>query len=750
MDQSARRIVMTQSPNIEAARTNPQYLEVLERVWGYQELLPLQGEAIDSIVAGRDSLVVLPTGGGKSLCYQLPALLGDDGVAVVVSPLISLMKDQVDGLVSNGVAAAYFNSSLTLRQQDIVAGRIAEGRYRLVYVAPERLVGNSGHSFRRLLERCGLRFVAVDEAHCISQWGHDFRPEYRQLGQMREVFPDISLHAFTATATVQVRNDIAAQLGLQQPEILVGSFDRPNLVYRARRRQGFYRQLTEVLGRHPGEGGIVYCQSRKEVEKIAERLTKDGYRAAPYHAGLNDWERHRNQEAFLSEKVDVVVATVAFGMGIDRSNVRYVVHAAAPRSLEHYQQEAGRAGRDGLEAECSLFYSPADFMTWRRMLASNGELTEHNLRQMRDMERYAAQTRCRHRALVEYFGQDLPGESCDACDWCLGELEAVEEPVVMAQKILSCVLRLRQGWGVGQVVDVLRGRRTEKVLSRGHNELSTFGLLEEVPVPELRALIDQLVEGGFLEPYGDPYPVLRVTPEGRRLLKGEVECALYRQQRPESRRRAAVQEENWEGVDRGLFERLRALRLELAEERGVPPYVIFHDRTLRALASRRPSDRQHLLGVPGIGEKKADDLGEPFLTVIQEYCAAESLSMDVAVAPSSRAEQPERMKRKEALALAYELFAQGESPKAVAPHIERAVGTTWGYLERYLEEHPEVSADTWLDAEVFERVRTAYEDPELGFERLKEWHEHFGGEVSYGELRVVRVEMKRRGGDPPP
>ena len=382
--------------------------DVLHRVWGFSSFRPLQREAMAAILASRDSVVVLPTGGGKSLCFQAPALVhgGADqtrGMAVVVSPLISLMKDQVDGLRVDGVGAAYLNSSLQPHERDAVLASIRDDRCRLLYVSPERIVVDSG--LRRLLQQAGLRFIAIDEAHCISQWGHDFRPEYRQLGALRDEFPGVSLHAFTATATERVRRDIVAELRLRDPQVLVGSFDRPNLTYRILRRANLHRQLLQVLGRHEGEAGIVYCGSRREVESLAEWLKEEGHNAVPYHAGLADAVRSRHQEAFLDERADIVVATVAFGMGIDRSNVRYVVHASAPRSPEHYQQESGRAGRDGLPAECVLIYSGADFLRWRRMLEANGELTDSAQTLLRDMERYASGMGCRHRALVEYFGE---------------------------------------------------------------------------------------------------------------------------------------------------------------------------------------------------------------------------------------------------------------------------------------------------------------------------------------------------------
>ncbi|MGH9372720.1 MAG: DNA helicase RecQ [Vicinamibacterales bacterium] len=603
-------------------------LEVLGRYWGYSTFRPLQREAMDAIVHGRDSVVVLPTGGGKSLCFQAPALIRP-GLAVVVSPLISLMKDQVDTLTGNGVAAACFNSSLAADERASVLQGLRESRYRLLYVSPERLAGDSAsttsgrsETFVSLLSRCGVSFVAVDEAHCISQWGHDFRPEYRQLARLRSVFPSVSLHAFTATATARVRRDIGSQLALQDPVELVGSFDRPNLVYRVLSRAQLKRQLLDVLARHGGHAGIIYCTSRREVDALAAWLCETGVRARPYHAGLADGERARNQDAFLDEHADVVVATVAFGMGIDRSDVRFVVHAGAPQSLEHYQQESGRAGRDGLEAECVLIYSTADFLKWRVMLERNGELTDARRALLRDMERYAASVGCRHRHLVGYFGEHYTRDDCGACDYCLEELEPVADPAVVARKVLSCVARVGQRFGATHVTNVLRGADTEQVTARGHNALTTFGLLSDASVPEVRGYIEQLLAQRLLRQTDDEYPVLALTESGVALLKdpaAEPDLALARQRRPVAGKlpkRARIETESWQDVDRGLFERLRALRLDIARQRGVPPYVIFHDTTLREMARLKPRSVSALLGVRGVGARKAEDLGEAFVALI--------------------------------------------------------------------------------------------------------------------------------------
>jgi ATP-dependent DNA helicase RecQ len=602
--------------------------QALSKYWGYTSFRPLQRESMDAILQARDSVVVLPTGGGKSLCFQAPALVKGDGVALVVSPLISLMKDQVDTLVENGVAAACYNSALASDQKTSVAAGIREGRYALVYVSPERLAGEGSDSFLHMLGR--IAYIAVDEAHCISQWGHDFRPEYRQLGALRARFPRVSLHAFTATATGRVRRDIATQLQLRDPIELVGSFDRPNLIYRVLPRAGLKAQVQDVLKRHRDQAGIVYCSSRREVDALAVWLSSTGVRALPYHAGMEDAERHRNQDRFINEDADVVVATVAFGMGIDRSDVRFVVHAGAPQSLEHYQQESGRAGRDGLEAECVLFYSSADFLKWRVMLERNNELTDARRTLLRDIERYAAGVGCRHRHLVSYFGERYERDDCGACDYCLGELEAIGEPTVLARKILSCVARVGQRFGAAHVANVLCGSESEQVKNRGHQHLSTFGLLKDAPVPEVRGYIEQLGAEGLLRQTDEPYPVLALTEAGVALLKdagASPDLTLARQRRVTRDKRPVRPRPDtagWRDVDHDLFDRLRAVRLKLARERGVPPYVIFHDTTLRELARLRPASVEALSGVYGIGARKAQQLGEAFVDEIRAYLATDT------------------------------------------------------------------------------------------------------------------------------
>jgi ATP-dependent DNA helicase RecQ len=576
---------------------------------------------MQAALSSRDSLVVLPTGGGKSLCYQAPALLGDS-VTVVVSPLISLMKDQVDGLLACGVPAAQMNSSQSSSDNRGIERELFAKRLKLLFVSPERLAMSG---FRDMLRRAGVKTFAIDEAHCISHWGHDFRPEYRQLRTLRDEFGGASVHAYTATATPEVRRDIAAQLGLRDPLLLVGDFDRPNLTYRVLPRHEEIKQVLDVLARHRGEAGIIYCPRRKDVDALTAKLRKQGHDAVAYHAGLLPEERSEAQEKFSSEKCDLVVATVAFGMGIDRSNVRFVLHTAMPKSIEHYQQESGRAGRDGLEAECVLLYSGADLMQWRSMLmaeTSDAAHAQSMMKHLSDIDRYCSGAKCRHRALVEYFGQAHGTDECRACDICLGETEEVADALIVAQKIVSCVVRVRESWGVSHVVGVLRGEDTDKIRERQHDQLSTYGLLKGHNRNDVREWVYQLVAQEFLAQTDGEYPLLKLGPRAREVLRGLAEVRL-RQPAIQKKDRAASFGSSRQSLpiadgpyDRQLFETLRAWRRAEAQERGVPPYVIFSDRTLRELARLRPSTRYELRGIYGIGDAKLEAFGDAVLARI--------------------------------------------------------------------------------------------------------------------------------------
>ncbi|HYV39322.1 MAG TPA: RecQ family ATP-dependent DNA helicase, partial [Gemmataceae bacterium] len=510
-------------------------LQLIQRHWGFKSLRPLQEQAMRAVLEGRDTVVVMPTGGGKSLCYQAPAVLRG-GITVVLSPLLALMKDQVDSLQACGITAARIDSSQTPDENREQRQRVSSGQVNLLFVSPERLVTND---FGQWLRGLGVRSFAIDEAHCISHWGHDFRPEYRQLRRIKEIFPGASVHAYTATATQQVRKDIADQLALTNPEVLVGNFDRPNLNYRVLPRHSQLTQVLEVLQRHQGEAGIIYCLSRRDVDELAVQLGKKGYKAKPYHAGMDSNLRRQTQDEFAAERIDVIVATVAFGMGIDRSNIRFVLHATMPKSVEHYQQETGRAGRDGLEAECVLLHSGADCMTWKSILEKSSQeagadpsFLKNALKHLDDIDRYARGVICRHRALVNYFGQEFDATNCAACDLCLGDTSPLPEALIVAQKILSCVARVKERFGMGHVIAVLRGENNEKVTRLGHDKLSTYGLLRDKTKVDIRDWIYQLVSQRVLMqndvtlPNGERVPILVLNDESWEVMRGQRQVRL--------------------------------------------------------------------------------------------------------------------------------------------------------------------------------------------------------------------------------
>jgi len=623
---------------------------IVEKHWGIHKLRPLQEPAMCAVLDGRDSLVVMPTGGGKSLCFQAPAVVRGD-TTVVVSPLISLMKDQVDGLISSGIAAVQLNSSLTPEERQQHEKDILAGHVRLLFVSPERLVQTD---MQDLLRKIDVRTFAIDEAHCISHWGHDFRPEYRQLRLLKSMFPKASVHAYTATATEQVRGDIIQNLNLNDPEILVGNFDRANLTYRIMsRRGGLLKQVLSVIDRHQSEGGIIYCIRRAEVDELTAELKQAGIKAMAYHAGMTSQERSQTQEAFSEEHCDVVVATVAFGMGIDRSNVRYVLHTAMPKSLEAYQQETGRAGRDGLEAECVLLHSGADVFTWKAIMQKAASEQNQNQFQYQDndlsyletayehlhiIDRYCRGAACRHSLLVAHFGQTYDKESCGACDICLGETIEVEGAPVIAQKILSCIARLKERYGIGYVAAVLRGENSQEIRNRGDQNVSTYGLLKEHHVNDLRDWMYQLISQEVLVQenidlgYGRAVPILKLNGGSWQVMRGQrTNIRLLKpaeRKKGERAKLSRAETGSWDGVDRDLFETMRDLRRELADQRRVPPYIIFNDATLRELARIRPSSLERMRMVSGIGDSKLRDLGQTFLDVITAHCKETGATFD--------------------------------------------------------------------------------------------------------------------------
>lgn len=596
-----------------ASETDP-VLAAIKRYWGFDGLRPLQAEAISAGIDQRDSLVVLPTGGGKSLCYQVPPVVAGR-MDVVVSPLISLMKDQVDALRLCGYPAAAVHSGLTPGERRSVELAVLRKELRLVFVSPERLLTRP---FLALLRQAGVRAFAVDEAHCISQWGHDFRPEYRQLAHLRKLFPEASIHAYTATATPKVRADIVEQLQLRQPNVIVGTFDRPNLVYRVLQRRDTVSQVLDAVQRHAGEAVIVYCISRRDTEDLAVALRAAGIRAAAYHAGLDAVQRRRTQEDFAAERLDVVVATVAFGMGIDRSNVRCVVHAAMPKSIEHYQQESGRAGRDGLEAECLLLFSPADIKRWESVISSSVSeagaeetVVAAQMGSLREMASFCSAETCRHAALSRYFGQEYAASDCGACDVCLQESGPRRDATEDARAVLAAVEALKERFGVNHVVDFLVGASTEAIRRFRHNETAGYGVMKMRSREAVRRFVFQLVEEGVLERTPGDRPVLNLTKAAREVLGGRRSVSVADE--------AAAGESAPPAAEEALFQALRVVRRRLADERGVPAYLVLGDATLREIATVRPDTLDSLARVRGIGQQKLSEFGDLLIAAVREH-----------------------------------------------------------------------------------------------------------------------------------
>ncbi|MFO0856397.1 MAG: DNA helicase RecQ [Phycisphaerales bacterium] len=749
------------------SRQEPRVLETLKRYWGYDSLRPLQHEAINAALSRQDSLLVLPTGGGKSLCYQLPAAIAT-GLTIVVSPLISLMKDQVDGLQLNGYPAGCLHSGISPEDASTLRSQVSAGAMRLLYVAPERLLQSSFLSWlARIADAGQLEAFAIDEAHCISQWGHDFRPEYRRLAELRDIFPRVPFHAFTATATPRVREDIVHQLRLKNARVLVGTFDRPNLTYRIVQRTDLVTQVARVLRKHDDQGCIVYCISRKDTESLAADLTSLKIKASAYHAGLDPRKRAKVQDDFINERVNVVVATVAFGMGIDRSDVRCVIHAAMPKTVEHYQQETGRAGRDGLPSECVLFTSPQDGLRWRKLMErsaaessadaesiAEGLRIQHEL--LQEMQNLASSATCRHRALTEYFGQEyqppsnIQGPGCGACDVCLGNMVAVPGSTTIAQKILSCVYRMGQNSGAAMVADVLRGSRNARVLERGFDKLSTFALLASIPKEVLTTYIQQLVQQRLLAVAPGEFPVISLTSASREVLTGKQEVTLYQPRGEEVSKgqTTPIRASNAPALsseEQALFDSLRTLRRALAEERNVPPYVIFSDATLEELARVRPTTLESMSTIKGVGRIKLADLGEKFSSHVAQYCSQHNLSTDLTTSPIDTAkmasvEVEPRDKFKRVPPRAATLFEQKLPIAQVAAQLERSPSTICEYLTAWIEQTKTNDISPWVNKATEARVRLAIE--KVGAKTLRPLFEELGGQVTYEQIKLVIALMR--------
>jgi ATP-dependent DNA helicase RecQ len=587
--------------------------DILLRYWGSPAFLPLQKEIIDSVLAGNDTLAIMATGGGKSLCYQLPAVyLG--GLTLVISPLISLMKDQVDDLQARGIPAAAWNSSLDLRERSHIEEGITDGSLRLLFLSPEKC---RQPGFLASLSRANVRLIAIDEAHCISEWGHNFRPEYRQLASIREIFPSAPLIALTATAVPEVRRDIRQQLMIGGAQEFIGSFNRTNLRYCVVPKKNPLVFLSDYLGQRRDDSGIIYCLSRDETENVAAELRKRGFSAAAYHAGLQRPEREKVQESFIRDKVRVVCATVAFGMGIDKPDVRFVIHYDLPKTLESYYQETGRAGRDGQYSECILLYSRGDYGRVRAMLERGNDGGRHlkiSLKKLQDMTEYCETTSCRRRYLLAYFGEAYPAENCGSCDACDHPPDMVD-CTDAAKLIAACVNQLPQRFGIDLITDVLRGSKGTRIKQYGLHTLPSYGTGKKYDKAQYRIWISEMVRQGFLCRTGDQYPVIGSTPRTNEILKNRCRVMLPVLEDGASRGLAPAGISPG-SVGEGLFRRLKALRKEIAEADHVPPYVIFPDRTLQELATQRPSDMAGFSSVFGVGDFKREKYGKVFLAEI--------------------------------------------------------------------------------------------------------------------------------------
>jgi len=723
-----------------------QLLAVLKETFGFPAFRPLQEEIIRDSLAGKDVFALLPTGGGKSLCFQLPALVRP-GLTIVISPLIALMKDQVDQLRASGVAATFLNSSLAAEESRARLRALHAGEFKLLYLAPERLVLDGTLDS---LARWNIAAVAVDEAHCISEWGHDFRPEYRQLRGLRARFPEVPFMALTATATERVRGDIVEQLHLREPSVYVASFNRPNLTYRVTPKASSYRQVLEFIRARPRDCGIIYCSSRNGAESLAGKLAADGVKAAPYHAGMEKDARGANQEKFLRDEVRVICATVAFGMGINKPNVRFVIHHDLPKNIEGYYQETGRAGRDGLPGDCLLLFSAGDVTKQLGFIDEKTDKREQEIarEQLQLMVHYAECAECRRVVLLDYFGEEFPGDNCGACDNCLAPRETFDGTVA-AQKLISCVYRIRQksgfGTGLNHVVAVLTGGETERIRQWGHETLTTYGIGTEHTRNEWGAIARELVRLGLLRQDTGKFPTIEVTAEGMAALKDRRKITLTKPMAAPARRSSGAGEI---ACDELLFEKLRALRKELADAQGVPPYVVFSDVSLRQMARSYPQTSAEFRGISGVGETKLKAYGRAFMEEIAAHLRVNARQMfaDDSFAPAL---PPPGKSRGELLTETVRetmrLHREGLTLAEIARARGVMEGTASGHLASAMEAGETLDPRRFFTEAEEQEMQAAFE--QAGWGMLSGAHAALGGKYDYSRLRLFRAMKQAVRGD---
>jgi len=711
------------------------YSEQLQRLFGYSTFRANQEEIVQAILAGRDVFAVMPTGGGKSLCYQLPASLMK-GTCLVVSPLISLMKDQVDAANAFGMKAGLLNSTLSSSEQHEVLARLQDGVYDLLYLSPERL---ALPGFLERMRRAPLSFVAVDEAHCISEWGHDFRPDYLALSSLRQALPGVVLTAFTATATKRVEEDIVRRLALNKPLMTRASFDRPNLFYQVQLREQVNSQIEAVVAAHPDEAGIVYRLSRADVEKTATWLRDRGVKALPYHAGLDSQTRSRNQEAFNRDEVQVVVATVAFGMGIDKSNVRFVIHGDLPKNMESYYQETGRAGRDGEPALCLLLYGRGDYFRLRKFIdqLAGEEERQAGLAQLARMMDFAEQPVCRRRAVLHYFEEEYVPENCGACDICKHGVESIDA-TTEAQMVMSAIYRTDQRFGAGHIVDIVYGAKTARIIALAHDQLKTYGVGRDRGKRFWRQLVEAMLGEGLLKSEGEPFPLLHITAMGEEVLFGREKYITRRML--EAKAGAADTNAAEISYDGSLFAILRQLRREMADREGVPPYVLFSDKSLHQMCIYFPQTPEALLVINGVGQMKLERYGKPFLEAIALYLSDNpEISPQQMVQGRELPKAPRQVRKSvgtETLAETLRLAKAGLNVEAIAAQRELKSSTIAAHLGELLQQGHSLDIDQFVDREVRNAMTELFRSH--GLFRLRPIVEAMEGRAGYDEAHIVR------------
>ncbi|MEG4963185.1 MULTISPECIES: DNA helicase RecQ [unclassified Microcoleus] len=706
--------------------------QALKHFFGYDSFRPGQQEIVEAALQKRDMMIVMPTGGGKSLCFQLPALL-KPGLTVVVSPLIALMQDQVEALQDNGIGATFLNSTLSSQETRSRETAILEGKIKLLYVAPERLLGERFLPFLDIVaNKLGISAFAIDEAHCVSEWGHDFRPEYRQMQRVRDRYPDIPIMGLTATATERVRQDIIQQLTLRNPYIHVASFNRPNLYYEVRpKTKHSFAEVLQIIQKKGGSG-IIYCLSRKKVDEVAYKLQQSGIQALPYHAGMNDVDRATNQTRFIRDDVQVMVATIAFGMGINKPDVRFVIHYDLPKNLEGYYQESGRAGRDNEPAHCSLFFGYGDVKTIEYIIEQKPDPQEQRIarQQLRRVINYADSSDCRRTVQLSYFGDSFPG-NCGNCDNCCNK-KPVEDWTIEAMKFLSCVARCQEKFGMNHIIDVLRGSKSQKVLQYQHHQLSTYGIGKDRSADEWKKLSRTLLNQGCLDEKTDGFPILKLNEKSWEIMKRQrtVEIAIEPQREVQGKVRSLAVESE------GLFTILRTLRKQIADEQFVPPYVVFADKSLRDMAEKRPQNLTEFEEVYGVGSNKRNKYGKVFLEAIRNFCQEQGLpsgaaSSEVANLPNlSNVASYSQMQT-------WELYRQGLTVQGIANARGMSPNTISGHLIELMEMGREVDINLLVESERQQAIVYAIEV--MGDEKLRAIYDFLEERYTFEEIKFVRA-----------